>query len=368
MKKADEIIGGGSKYSDDNLAGNFSLVPKTYEDAASEYEQFLEKDKITGAYARLYCDYLGIDLSILPVFVAVSLANLDRKSRMDPLVYVKKISSAKLIFTRYCSLIAVMLVPVILTAASAYGKVKNSYPDQELNHTAIVIYAAFWLVPDIMAASAVGMFFTEISSGLFAIFVQGVWWFASTMAGTGGLTGNIGKFTLVMRHNSLSGYDVFHAEYGNIVFNRIFFAMFSILLAVLTAVIYEKKRTGYLSVCLIRLLYSLFFLAVLFGLFLWRMDCLESVVGLRHFIGGYGSALFLGALGFFSAGVSQNSIVGYMVSMIYYISNFILKDDLKNLYLFSMSAGSYQEKYWLIGGSAILFLVTFAWIKFRKSA
>ena len=77
----------------------------------------------------------------------------------------------------------------------------------------------------------------------------------------------------------------------------------------------------------------------------------ESRVGFCHFIGGYSSALFLGALGFFSAGISKNSIAGYMVSIIYYISNFFLKEDLGNLYLFSMSAGSFREKNWLLGCS-----------------
>lgn len=125
----------------------------------------------------------------------------------------------------------------------------------------------------------------------------------------------------------------------------------------------RSKRIEYLAVCFIRLLYSLFFLAVIFGIFTLIMYNSESAVTLRHFIGGYSSALFLGALGFFFAGISKNSIIGYMISMIYYISNFALKDDLKNLYLFSMSAGSFHEKYWLIGSSAALFAVTFLWLK-----
>lgn len=125
----------------------------------------------------------------------------------------------------------------------------------------------------------------------------------------------------------------------------------------------RSKRIDYLAVCFIRLLYSLFFLAVIFGIFTLIMYNSESKITLRHFIGGYSSALFLGALGFFFAGISKNSIIGYMISMIYYISNFALKDELKNLYLFSMSAGSFHEKYWLIGSSAALFVITFLWIK-----
>ena len=125
----------------------------------------------------------------------------------------------------------------------------------------------------------------------------------------------------------------------------------------------RSKRIDHLAVCFIRLLYSVFFLAVIFGIFTLIMYNSESEITIKHFIGGYASALFLGALGFFSAGISRNFVIGYMVSMIYYISNFAMKDELKNLYLFSMSAGSFHEKYWLIGSSAILFVITFVLLK-----
>lgn len=247
MKEADQIIGGGSKYSDDFIIGNFSRVPKTYEDALAEYEQFVNEDKITGAYARLYCDYLGIVLAVLPVFVAVSLANLDKKSRMEQLAYSRKISSAKLIFTRYVSLVVVMMIPLILTALIAQNRVNSLYPDYDVDGWAIYRHAVLWLVPNIMIASAVGMLVTELSSGLLAIFAQGVWWIVSIFSSTGGLTGNIGRFTLVMRHNSLVGHDVFYGRWENIVFNRIFFTVLSLMGIALTAFIYEKKRRGIIN-------------------------------------------------------------------------------------------------------------------------
>lgn len=128
----------------------------------------------------------------------------------------------------------------------------------------------------------------------------------------------------------------------------------------------RSKRINYLAVCFIRLLYSLFFLAVIFTGFTFVMYNSESDITLRHFIGGYSSALFLGAIGFFCAGISKNSIIGYMVSMIYYIANFLMKNELKNWYLFSMSEGSFKEKYWLIGSSAALFAITFILLRFVK--
>ena len=125
----------------------------------------------------------------------------------------------------------------------------------------------------------------------------------------------------------------------------------------------RSKRTDYLAVCFIRLLYSIFFLAVIIGAFTLVMQYSESAVTVCHFFGGFSSALFLGSVGFFFAGISQNTIVGYMVSLIYYIANFGLKDELKGFYLFSMSAGSFTEKYWMFGGSVVLFAVGFVLLK-----
>ena len=72
MKQADDLIGGGSNYSENNLL-NYSYVAVTYEEAIENYNLIASKDKFTGAYARLFCDYVGIILSIFPVFIAVAL-------------------------------------------------------------------------------------------------------------------------------------------------------------------------------------------------------------------------------------------------------------------------------------------------------
>lgn len=244
MNEADRIIGGGSDYSDENLIENFSLVPKTYEDVLAEYETFINDDKITNSYARLYCDYMGIVLAILPVFVAVSLSALDRKSRMEQLAYSRKISSVRIIFTRFAALMVTMIIPVIITAVIANVTVNKLYPDNTKDNLAFLKYAVIWLIPNIMSATAVGMFVTEITSSMLAIFVQGVWWFTSIFAGSGSLTGNIGKFTFVLRHNSLYDRNVFMNCHDDFIFNRVFFAIAALAGVMFTASVYEMKRRG----------------------------------------------------------------------------------------------------------------------------
>lgn len=248
MRQADKIIGGGSKYSDDYIIGDFSRVPKTYEDALAEYEKIFTEEKITPAYARLFCDYAGIDLAIMPVFAAAALAAKDKKSRMEQLVYSRKISSARLVLTRFFALIAVMSVPVIFTVIHAQIGVAELYKGYELDNFAFAKYSAMWLLPNLLTATAVGMLLTEMFSPLIAVFVQGAWWFGSIFASSGGLTGNIASFVLVPRHNSLFGAEVFQSTLKQFTFNRIFYTVFSVVLVIVTVIVYEIKRRGGLNV------------------------------------------------------------------------------------------------------------------------
>lgn len=244
MKKADKIIGGGSKYSDNNILDNFSQVPKTYEDALAEYNDIFEKDKITGAYARLFCDYMGIVVSLLPVFVAVSLVNADRKSRSEQVIYTRKISSVKLIFTRFSALSVMMIIPVILFAIIATIQVYNIYSNSNIDLFAITRMSVYWLIPNILFSTAFGMFITELISPLIAIFLQGALWIASLMNVAKGLQGNINFFTLVCRHNSLYERYLFIEDLNKFAFNRIFYTVLAVLLVILTAYIYNLKRKG----------------------------------------------------------------------------------------------------------------------------
>lgn len=244
MRKADKIIGGGSKYSDDFIVDNFSRVSRTYEDALADYNDIIEKDKVTGAYARLFCDYMGIIVSVLPVFAAAALVNADRKSRMEHLIYSRKISSAKLVLTRFSALVTILSIPVIVLAFIASFSISRLYTQNSTDFFAIPKMSVYWLLPNILFSTALGMAMTEISSQLMAVLVQGVMWFASVMNISNGLTGSIGRFTLVCRHNSLYDRDIFMENSGKFIFSRIFYTVFAIAIMVLTIWIYSEKRKG----------------------------------------------------------------------------------------------------------------------------
>lgn len=89
MDEADRILGGGSDYGEGSRGGT---EPRTYEDALKEYQDLTEKDRLTGGYARLFCDYMGIFLGLLPVFLAVTRGLRDRRSGMqEPDLFQKRL-------------------------------------------------------------------------------------------------------------------------------------------------------------------------------------------------------------------------------------------------------------------------------------
>ena len=55
-----------------------------------------------------------------------------------------------------------------------------------------------------------------------------------------------------------------------------------------------------------------------------------------------------------------------MAVTLYYLANYGLKEKLGRFYLFSMSAGSFTEKWWLLAGAAVFIAVTFAAMKVRQ--
>lgn len=243
MKQADELIGGGSKYSEDSLL-NFSYVPITYEEAAENYSLIKNEDKFTGAYSRLFCDYAGIILSILPVFIAVAVCLNDNRAKLNSLIYARKTSSFKLILTRFTAVVAAVMIPTIILSYISNSSVWGLYSGMSLDYLSPLKYAVGWLMPSVMIAASVGMFFTELTGTPVAIAVQGIWWFIDLNAGVGRLSGIHTLFELTPRHNRLGNTQIFINEFNTLALNRLIIAGAALFLVIATVIVYEQKRKG----------------------------------------------------------------------------------------------------------------------------
>ena len=246
MKQADDLIGGGSNYSENSLL-NYSYVAITYEEAVTNYNLIVNEDKFTGAYARLFCDYVGIILSILPVFIAVAICLKDKRAKMNDLIYVRKTSSFKLILSRYFAIVISVMLPTVILAYISNSTVWGQYSGMALDYLAPLKYALGWLMPSVMIAAAIGMFFTELTGTPIAIAIQALWWFIDLNIGVGRLRGVHTLFELTPRHNSLGNTQIFLDEFHTLVANRLMIAGTALLLVAVTVIIYEQKRRGKFS-------------------------------------------------------------------------------------------------------------------------
>ncbi len=248
MGRADRILGGGSSYQADSMAG-FGAIPLTYQEAKERYALALKSDRVTGGYARLFSDYAGvIALSLLPVFPAVILCMKDRRSKMDSLIYARQTSAARLIFSRYLALVAAAMLPAIILSYLSNMKVWGSYSGLQLDCLAPLKYSLGWMLPTVMASAAVGMLLTELTGTPIAIVLQGLWWLLDTNAGIRSLSAGYGLFRLTPRHN-VGAKSWFQTQdyldnWGNLAGNRLLLAAASLLLVLCAVFVYEAKRKG----------------------------------------------------------------------------------------------------------------------------
>lgn len=113
------------------------------------------------------------------------------------------------------------------------------------------------------------------------------------------------------------------------------------------------------TVYLIRTVCSVVFLTVLIGLFCAYMILHGSGVTVHLYIGTVANAVFLGSLGMITAALADNTVIAYMIPMVYYILNYGVGNKLGNYYLFSMRILDFQPKIWLSVTGVLLIFVSF---------
>lgn len=245
MREMESIIGEkGSRYSKEMMVTYFGLSEMTYEEAYAEYEQTIKEDKITGGFARLFCDYVGLSLGLYPIFVIVIIWLKDRLHNMTELLYIRKVSSSKFVWTRYLAGITMTLIPVILLSFESllpllsFGRAHGS----SIDCLAYIKYILWWLLPTVMIVCATGTCFTLLTDTPIAILLQFLWWILAK--GSTGLSGDTKITTLMIRHNTLRGYGQIRDDFYTICMNRLLMAGISILLVILSVWVLQQKRKG----------------------------------------------------------------------------------------------------------------------------
>lgn len=128
----------------------------------------------------------------------------------------------------------------------------------------------------------------------------------------------------------------------------------------------QSKMTPMWKLYLGRVAVATLLVAVVAGIFilrLWAGGSLFSVWVLWR--GTFCESLFLGAIGFFVCAVTNQVVLGYMVSVAYYVANIGAADRLGKFGLYPILRGDTSTWPWLLG-AALLLLGAGIWLRERK--
>lgn len=247
MSQAEEIIGDGSYYSMDMLLEYYGQAGMTYDEAINEYNKTIYDDKVSIAFARLFCDYMTRVLGLYPIFIVVVFWLKDRRNKMNELINSKQIETVKLITVRTLAILTAVILPVIILSFESLIPLMEYSAETgiAIDAFAFIKYILWWLLPTVIVVTGLGTFLTILTTTPIAILVQFIWWFIDSAIT--GLSGDTRLYTLMIRHNSLNGAELIQRDFNIIWLNRGLMMFVSIVLIYLSIVIYNKKRGGKLD-------------------------------------------------------------------------------------------------------------------------
>lgn len=247
MAQAENIIGKGSNYSMENLLEYYGLSDMSYEERMDEYDKTIYDDKVSNAFARLFCDYMTRTLGLYPVFLVAVFWLKDKRNRINELIDSKQIKTSKLLITRFTAMLTAVMLPVVLLSFESLIPLMKYSANTgiAIDIFAFLKYILWWLLPTAMIVTSLGMFLTILTSTPLAILVQFIWWFIDSASTR--LTGDTDLFTLMIRHNTLNGSELITQNFTMIWLNRGLWIVISLVFVWLSIFIYNNKRGGKLD-------------------------------------------------------------------------------------------------------------------------
>lgn len=121
----------------------------------------------------------------------------------------------------------------------------------------------------------------------------------------------------------------------------------------------SSKYVDMSLIYLIRVITAMLLVTGFTGVFALYMRMRFCDVTCLLFAGTVADAVFLGGLSLAAAACTDNTVIGYMASLVCYGVNCGAGSKLGNFYLFSMCISEYEPKLWLFGTGALLFLAAF---------
>lgn len=214
-----------------------------------QHREFYEGDRVTGAFARYYCDSISISVLFLPAFVIVDLMLRDKRRKMQGLTYPRTISSAKLICTRYAAAVCMTMLPILILPVKSLVVLMRYCGSigVQADALAFVKYTLAWILPTVLLIMAISLVVTALLENYTAILLAGLIWLVGKPTVDKLEGGNYGLFDLIIRHNTLKGYGRMMENIQMLALNRITISVIALALVGLAVLVYSKKRKGGLT-------------------------------------------------------------------------------------------------------------------------
>ena len=214
-----------------------------------QHREFYEGDRVTGAFARYYCDSISLVVLFLPAFVIVDLMLRDKRRKMQGLTYPRTISSAKVICTRYAAAVCMTMLPILVLPLKSLFVLMRYCGSigVQADALAFVKYTLAWISPTVLLIMAISLLVTVLLENYTAILLTGLIWLIGRPSVDKLSGGNYDLLDLIIRHNTLKGYGRMMENIQVLALNRIAISVAALALVGLSVLVYSMKRKGGLT-------------------------------------------------------------------------------------------------------------------------
>lgn len=236
LQQVHNELGHINMYEDDKIK-NLAAKKVLYEETLKRKEEIRKSEKVTGSYARLFADYIGIAVGFFSVFIAAFSLIRDRKYKAYEIIYTKKISSIKYVVSKYIGNVLLMMIVVLILAGYSTIDFANHY--DKIDYFAFIKISITWILPTIMIVTSLAYILqVAFGNGILPIIVQFIYWNYSVPFSSSQY--NVSKY--MIRYNSVSTLSEYQKVANDIIFNRIVITFISIVFLIGAIWIFEKKR------------------------------------------------------------------------------------------------------------------------------
>ncbi|WP_342423482.1 ABC transporter permease [Paenibacillus sp. FSL E2-0178] len=216
---------------------------KAQEADLARYNAKVDAGELLPGAARYFSDYLSLPAGIFPVFLSAFLLLRDRSSRMNELIYSRRISPWVYVGSKFIAQgVMLSMIYLILAVIGGWQTVDTLGLTGQTGQAIVIFlgYTAWWLLPTLWISVAFGMFGSMLfRRGIVPIALQIVWWFMSVLP----LLGSYGLNRLFIRFNSPNDYELYWKWTDEIALNRSFYLILTVLLAAGAAWLWERNRS-----------------------------------------------------------------------------------------------------------------------------